>query len=310
MEPESTASARPPAIRRPFRFGFITVPFGGGARWADTARRAEQAGYSTLLMPDTTGPLASPMPSLAVAAASTTTLHVGTWVLVNDFRNPVLLAREAATLDLLTDGRFELGMGAGRPDNDYPSFGLTLDSGGVRVSRLAESVRIIDRLLRGETVSAEGTHYTIRGATLHPVPARKPPILLAAGGRRAMELAGSVADIVAIGTGSHEQLGQQLEWLRSGAGARFPEIELASAFFPVPEGDERAREATRAFLGRLGMDLDSWLAVRPPNLLVGSIDGMVEQLEAVRERYGITYVASSAELATAFAPVIARLAGR
>jgi alkanesulfonate monooxygenase SsuD/methylene tetrahydromethanopterin reductase-like flavin-dependent oxidoreductase (luciferase family) len=163
---------RPPATRRPFRFGLITAMAGSAAEWAATARRAEAAGYSTLLMPDTTGPTLSPMPALAIAAASTTTLHVGNWVLVNDFRNPVLLAREAATLDLLTHGRFELGLGAGRPDNDYGSFGLELESGGVRVSRLAESLRIIDGLLRGERVTATGTHYSVRDAVLFPRPAR------------------------------------------------------------------------------------------------------------------------------------------
>jgi probable F420-dependent oxidoreductase len=283
---------------------------GSAAEWAATARRAEAAGYSTLLMPDTTGPTLSPMPALAIAAASTTTLHVGNWVLVNDFRNPVLLAREAATLDLLTDGRFELGLGAGRPDNDYGSFGLELESGGVRVSRLAESVRIIDGLLRGERVTATGPHYSIRDAVLFPRPARKPPVLLAAGGRRALELAGSVADIVATGFGSREHISQQLGWLSAAAGARFPQIELSSAFFPLPEGDERTRQATAAFLRRLGADLDTMVAARPPNLLMGSTAAMVEQLEAVRETFGITYVATSRDLLDAFAPVVAKLANR
>jgi hypothetical protein len=119
-----------------------------------------------------------------------------------------------------------------------------------------------------------------------------------------------VADIVAIGSGSREHLSQQLGWLSAAAGDRFPRIELSSAFFPLPEGDDRARQATAAFLRRLGADLDTWMAARPANLLMGSTAAMVEQLEAVRETFGITYAATSQDLMDAFAPVVAQLANR
>src|ERR1700674_2454103 len=131
---------------RPFRFGLVAPQARDAAEWKSIASRAEALGYSTLLLPDTTGPILAPFAALGVAAASTTTLHVGNWVLANDFRNPVLMAREAATLDLLSDGRFELGLGAGRDDNDYASLGMQPASGGVRLRKLGETLQIIRKL--------------------------------------------------------------------------------------------------------------------------------------------------------------------
>jgi probable F420-dependent oxidoreductase len=309
-ETQRAGSAPPRAPRHPFRFGLLAARASGAAEWTALARRAEAAGYSTLLAPDTTGPTLAPLPALAVAAACTTTLHVGTWVLVADFRNPVLVAREAATLDLLSEGRFELGMGAGREDNDYAGLGITLESGGVRVRRLAEAVRIIDPLLRGERVTASGAHYSVRDAAVLPPPLRRPPILLAAGGRRALELAGAEADIVALGSMARQQLTDQLGWLSAAAGDRFAQIELALTFFVLPENDERARQVTTAILGAFGLDLEAMIAAGAPNLLRGSPAAMAEQLEAVRETFGISYVATGTHVTDAIAPVIAQLAGR
>src|SRR5438270_13397743 len=150
--------------QHPFRFGLAAGQMNTAEEWTALARQAEAVGYSTLLVADWIGPLLSPFSALAVAAASTTRLNVGTWVLANDFRNPVLVAREAATLALLTEGRFELGLGAGRTDNGYASLGVRADPGGVRLRRLAESVRIIRSLFRGETATVAGEHYSITGA--------------------------------------------------------------------------------------------------------------------------------------------------
>jgi len=127
------------ATNRAFRFGVMAPQAASGEEWVERARRFESLGFSTLLMPDTLGPTLAPMPALAAAAAATRSLRVGTYVLANDMRNPVLLARETATLDLVSNGRFELGLGAGRPgaEEDNRKLGIPWESAGTRVSRLA-----------------------------------------------------------------------------------------------------------------------------------------------------------------------------
>jgi probable F420-dependent oxidoreductase len=295
----------------PFRFGITAAQAVSAEGWKATARQAEAAGYSTLLIADWIGPLLSPMPALAVAGASTDRLHVGTWVLANDFRNPVLVAREAATLDLLTEGRFELGLGAGRTDNGYTSLGIQPESGGVRVRRLAESVHVIKTLLRGETATVKGEHYTVAAAPVYPPVRHQVPILLAAGGRKSIELAGREADIVAVGGAwSADVLSEQLGWMRAAAGERFPEIELGMRFWVLPEGDARAWQAAAAIMKSFGTDPEALIAAGAPSVLTGSPAAMVEQLEARREAFGLSYVVVDGVSVDAFAPAVAGLAGR
>src|ERR1044071_1820829 len=149
--------------KRPFRFGVVTGQARSAEEWIAKARRAESLGFSSFLIPDTLGQTFAPLPALAIAAAATHSIHLGTYVLANDHRNPVLLARECATLDFLSGGRFELGLGAGRPgiEGDYRKLGIPLESGGVRVERLAEALGIMKRLFAGETVDHEGKHYKV-----------------------------------------------------------------------------------------------------------------------------------------------------
>jgi probable F420-dependent oxidoreductase len=221
------------------------------------------------------------------------------------------VAREAATLDLLTEGRFELGLGAGRTDNGYESLGISPDSGGVRVRRLAESIRLIKSLLRGETVTSSGEHYAVAGAAVHPPVRHQLPILLAAGGRRAIELAGREADIVAIGTSSAERLSEQLGWMRAAAGERFPHIELGMRFWVLPDGDSRAWQVAAAIMtGFFGTDLETMIAAGAPGVLTGSPAAMAEQLEERRAAFGLSYVIVDGDSMEAFTPVVARLAGR
>jgi alkanesulfonate monooxygenase SsuD/methylene tetrahydromethanopterin reductase-like flavin-dependent oxidoreductase (luciferase family) len=181
-------------------------------------------------------------------------------------------AREAATLDLLTEGRFELGLGAGRTDNGYASLGVRPDPGGVRVRRV--------------------------------------PLLLAAGGRRAIELAGREADIVAIGARSGSALAEQLEWMRAAAGERYPRIELGMRFWVLPDGDEQARRVGTATLRGTGVDLDEMIRAGAPGVVMGSPAGMADQLEERRASFGLSYVVVNAEVMDTFAPVVERLAGR
>ncbi|WP_280251335.1 LLM class flavin-dependent oxidoreductase [Nocardia abscessus] len=276
---------------RLFRFGVVAISAAGGKEWTATAQRAEDAGFSALLVPDLPPPVPAPLTALAFAAAATTRLEVGTWVLANDFRNPVVVAREAATLDLLSGGRFRLGLGAGQPANGYGDLGVTVESGAIRVERLAESVRIVNALFRGERVHLTGTHYASAGAELLPPPRRKVPLLIAAGGRRATELAAAEADTVACSTFSQAQLARQLEWLKNAAGDRFPHLELALRFSTPSStiGPPMPDEA--------------------PNLLAGAPDEVADQLRRLRDRFGISYVVLDEIAARQLAPVVSRLAG-
>ncbi len=297
---------------KPFRFGVVAAQARTAAEWKTTASRLEAAGYSSLLLPDTHGPILAPFSALATAAAVTTRLHVGNWVLANDLRNPVLVAREAATLAFLSDGRLELGFGAGRGDLDYASLGLSsgVESGGVRLSRLAESLEIMRRLFAGETLTFHGEHYSVTNATLYPTLARPVPILMAASGPRALTIAGQHADIVALGSGSNAQWVQQIDRLKAVAGARFEQIELASIVWFVPEGNAAARRAAEAMIQRLsGASLDTLLASNAPTVVSGSVDNMIEQLQERRARLGLSYVVSGAQTADWLVPVVQRLAG-
>jgi len=161
---------------RPFRFGVVAAQARSGEEWAEKARRVEALGYATLVIPDNIQYTLAALPALAVAAAATRTLRVGTYVLANDYRNPVMLAKEAATLDLLSGGRFELGIGAGRPTAAAESrmLGIPFEAGGVRLERLVASLAIIKPLLAGQRATAAGPHYAAADAEVSPSPCSSP----------------------------------------------------------------------------------------------------------------------------------------
>ncbi|MEO5953821.1 MAG: TIGR03621 family F420-dependent LLM class oxidoreductase, partial [Chloroflexia bacterium] len=188
------------ANKRLFRFGVVSASTESRKDWVELARKAEDLGYSTFLLPDHfVNPLAA-VPALSVAAAATTTLRVGSFVFDNDFRHPAMLAKEAATLDLLSDGRFEIGIGAGWHGPEYEQTGIPFDPPGVRVGRLEEAVAIIKKFFTGEPVTFAGNHYTINGLVGLPTSVQRPhpPIFLAGGGKRVLSLAGREADIVGL----------------------------------------------------------------------------------------------------------------
>jgi probable F420-dependent oxidoreductase len=299
------------ATQRPFRFGIVTSQVRSADEWVAKARRIESLGYSTMLLPDTAGPTLSPIPALAVAAAATRTLRVGPYVLANDFRNPVLLARESATLDLLSNGRFELGLGAGRPhaDEDYGKLGIQFDSGGVRVDRLTEALGIVKGLLAGERVTTAGRHYAVTDAEIFPRPVQqpRPPILVAASGRRLLALAAREADIVAVAGRPDESepaIKEKIDWVREAAGDRFDQIELNVNLMAV------GREAHPQALRFLGVDADQLMRSGSPFVLMGTVDRMCDDLLARRERLGVSYVLVGEFFMEALAPVVERLAGR
>ncbi len=298
-------------MTHPFRFGVVAGFARTGEEWAQNARRVESLGYSTLVIPDNMRYTLAPIPALAAAAAATRTLRVGPYVLANDFRNPVMLAKDAATVDFLSGGRLELGLGAGRPDaaGENRMLGLPFDRGGVRVSRLAESLALLKRLLGGETASAEGPYYTPSEAQVSPPPVQKPhpPILVAGSGRRLLSIAACEADMVAFGiapTETEEGAAEKVSWVREAAGARFDRLELNLNLMAV--GDR----VPRFISGQMGLDAARLAAGGSVAAVTGSTEEMCETLLRRRERLGFSYLLVADELMDTLAPVVERLAGR
>jgi probable F420-dependent oxidoreductase len=309
---------------KPFRFGVNVRTAGSYGEWADKARKAEALGYAVLLVPDHLADLFAPMLGLMAAAAATTRLRVGTGVLNNDFRHPVLVAREAATLDVLSGGRLELGLGAGHMQSEYEQAGLAFDSGATRVERLAESVVLVKRLLEGEGVTFAGRHYRVTGHAIHPRPVQRPrpPIFIGGNAPRLLSVAAREADIVGF-TGIMFRRGarevdvsdfratvvdERVQLVRDTAGDRFQQLELNALVQRVIVTDDRRKEAA-ALTGPISqLTQDEILA--SPYVLIGTVDQIVADLEARRERWGISYVMTHEAFMDALAPVVARLAGR
>jgi probable F420-dependent oxidoreductase len=295
---------------RSFRFGIVAALARSGDEWAEKARRIESLGFSTMVVPDNIERSLAPFPALAVAAAATRTLRIGTYVLANDYRHPVLLAKEAASLDLLSNGRFELGIGAGRASAaaDAGMLGLTFDPGGVRVARLAEALSIIKPLLAGQRVTVSGTYYRATGAGTSPLPVQQPlPILVAATQRRLLALAAREADIIALGLqpqAAETDVAPLIEWIRSAAGERFGTLEINLNLMAV------AGQVPRYLAMTLGAAAEQLARSDAIPVLKGTTDDMCEQLIARRENFAISYVVVGEELMAALAPVVARLAGK
>jgi probable F420-dependent oxidoreductase len=310
---------------RPFRFG-VSVRHGQSrAEWMEKARKVEALGYAILTVPDHLTDLVAPLPALVSAAEATKTLRIGTNVLNNDLRHPVLVAREAATVDLLTDGRFELGLGAGSIKSEYDEAGFSFDPGGTRVERLAESVSIIKSLLNGEQVTFAGRHYRVTGHTLAPPAAQKPrpPVLIGGNGRRLLALAARKADIVGFsgltfrhgGAAPPDLSGwllagvdERVRLVREAAGeARYARLELNALVQLVVVTDDRRQAAEELASRWTQLTPDEFL--QSPYALIGTIEQMVEDLQAYRSRWGISYYVVHEAHMDAFAPVVADLAG-
>ena len=285
---------------RPIRFGFQAT----GDHLADiaaTAQRAEAAGFDTLCVADHVPSGLSPMLALATAAAATERIRLGTMVLNNDMRNPVQLAWEAATLDRLSGGRFELGLGAGHTPAEYAATGIGLGSAAVRKRRLMESVEVLKALLAGETVTHSGEFFTLDGATAEVDVAGRVPILVGGNGARLLEHAGRFADIVGLqGMGrtladghrhevnwTIEHLEAQIDQVRAGAGDRFGDVEL-SALVQLVAVTNDAAGVLEPLVDRVdGLTMDA--AAAAPYLLVGTEAEIVDKVKRCRDQWGITY---------------------
>jgi probable F420-dependent oxidoreductase len=311
--------------RHPFRFAaqLSKAPDGTARGWAAQARQAEDLGYSALLMPDHFGDQLAPGPALAAAAAATTTLRVGSLVFGNDYRNPFVLAKEAATLDVLSEGRFEMSLGAGWMKTDYEEAGITYDAPRVRVERFEEAVQVVQGLLRSDgPFSFDGDYYQVHGHSLLPRPVQQPgpPLILGGGGRRVLSFAARHADIVSInanlsdGTGgpetapdmSPERTRQKVAWVKEAAGPRFEELALNAliGFVLVTDDAPAIGEAMASHFG-----IDPGEALHVPAVLLGTLDEMVEELLWRRQEYGITYWSIESDAWADLAPVVQKLSG-
>jgi probable F420-dependent oxidoreductase len=307
---------------RRFRFGIqLSQPL-AGSTWQDTARRVEELGYSTLFVPDHFGDQLAPIAALSVAAEATSTLNVGALVFDNDYRHPVTLATEMATLDLLSSGRVEFGLGAGWMLTDYEQSGMTYDSPAVRVDRFEEGLAVIRGLFGPEPVTFAGEHYTVTGLNGLPKPSRPggPPVIIGGGGKRVLSIAAREADIVgvnpnlrsgAIGTDTVADamaavVDEKIQWVRDAAGDRFDDLELnmLSFFSAITDDPTSLAEGVGSMFGASADEV-----LETPSVVVGTRDGIAELLEARRERWGFSYYVFQGDSAEAMAPVVAELTG-
>jgi probable F420-dependent oxidoreductase len=282
----------------------------------------ESLGYSTLSIPDHFGDQLGPIAALMAAADATTTLRVGSLVFDNDYRHPVVLAKEAATLDLLSDGRLDFGLGAGWLASDYEQAGIPFDPPGIRIDRMAEALAIIKSFFAGGSVSFSGAYYKVDGIEAWPAAVQKPhpPIVLGGGGRRMLALAAREGDIVNVNykldegrvnrklvrTGFAEATDEKLAWIKEAAGDRLSQIELGVTIFVANVTVDRDVVAGAMAAG-LGAEPKDVLDM--PHFLIGTTEQIVEDLVARRDRYGISYVVVPGEAAESLAPVVERLTG-
>jgi probable F420-dependent oxidoreductase len=309
---------------KPFRFGIHVRDAASRAEWVDKARKVEDLGYASLTLPDHLSGMLAPIPAVVSAAEATKRLRVGTNVLNNDLRHPVMVAREAATVDLLTDGRLDLGLGAGHMQSEYDQAGLRFDPGATRVERLGEAVTIIKSLLRGEQVTFAGRHYRVAGHTIHPLPVQRPhpPILIGGNGRRILTLAAKEADIVGLSGitfragGTEPDLSawktaavdERVRLVREAAGDRYDRLELNVLVQRVIVTDNPRGAAEE--LAKRWTQLSVEEILEAPYALIGTVDHLVDELQKRRERWGISYYVTFEQYMDALAPVVARLTGR
>jgi probable F420-dependent oxidoreductase len=315
---------------RPFRFGVHTSDAKTGDDWAGAARRYETLGFSTLLLRDHFDQQLAPIVAMTAAACATQTLRVGCLVFANDYRHPLVLAKELTTLDRLSGGRVEIGLGAGWMASDYLQAGISFDAPRDRVSRLEEAVRVMKAFFAGDPVDFAGHYYTVAKDEMYPptVQQPRPPILLVAGGPRMTRFAAAEADIVAINpaTKSNEAWAEQnladasadavdrkLKTIREAAGDRYQDIELQIVVpFVVPTDD---RDATaRAIADSLpsddpSLDLSAETVLASPYVLIGTEDQICDTLVERRERWGLSYYVFNDDSIDAVAPIVARLTG-
>ena len=314
-------------MSRPFRFSVSGGEPMTATALADRARKAEALGYSAYVLSDHLLNSLAPNVALAAVATATERLRIGHFVLNNDLRHPTVLHQELATLDVLSEGRLEIGIGAGWNEPEYKGSGIPFEAVPRRVSRLEESIAVLKGLFGAEPFSFKGTHYAITEMNGRPKPVQQPhpPFLIGGGGQRVLRLAGREAQIVGLAPRIGQTTGgfrsctfaatrEKIGWIRDAAGPRFGEIELNTypAFRPASVTND-PRKAAEELLTRLNERAPSGLTVDElldsPHVLIGTVDGLVEKFTRLRDELGISYIMVGSGMDD-FAPVVARLAGR
>lgn len=307
-------------MTRPFRFGVQNRTLGPRDAWLETLRRIEAAGFDTYVLMDHFVRGLDPIAGLGAAATATTTLRLGTMVVSNDFRHPAVLAKAMATVDVLSGGRVEIGIGAGWLREEYDQAGIPFDRPGTRIDRMVEAVHLMKRAFTEERMTFEGEHYRTEALDLVPKPVQQPypPFVIGGGSKRILSVAAREANVVNITTrampdGSKdvadmtpERLDTKIGWVRDAAGDRFDEIELASTVSDVIVTDDRMGEASR-MAKSFGVTAEDVLA--SPHALIGTVEQMAEDLHERRERYGFSCFVVREGDEEKVAPIVARLAG-
>ena len=316
--------------KRPFRFGVHTSDAETGEQWAAAARRYESSGFSTLLLRDHFDRQLAPLVAMTAAACATDTLRVGCLVFANDYRHPLVLAKELATLDRLSGGRVEVGLGAGWMGSDYAQAGMAFDAPGDRVSRMQEAIHLFKGFFAGGPVSSAGRHYNIDGHEMYPpvVQAPCPPLLIVAGGPRMTRFAAAEADIIAINPAtksneawaeqnladaSAEAVDRKIGAIREAAGDRYDDIEIQIVVPFIVITDDREGTA-QAIAGALpstdpAVDLSAASILSSPYVLIGTEDQICATLTERRERWDISYYVFNDDSVDAASPIVARLRG-
>lgn len=331
----TAAAAEPAVTQRKFRFaaGGEGNPEEGGARkFLELAKRAEECGYDTFMIPDHLGPQIGPIAALGALAVATDKIRIGTSVLANGFRHPAVLAKDAATIDVLSKGRLELGLGAGWIKDEFESAGIEYETPGRRIEKLDEALTILDVLLRGQECTFEGKYYRIRGLKGSPRPRQgpRPPLAVGGGGPKMLRLAAKHADIISVvpvttkeGKGllsgiTIEKTIEKVNLLREAAGDRFDSIELNWTITAIVITDDREKTAEMALAALAkgmhpNLEVDVQLTVedilRSPYVAIGTFDEIAEQIREVRRLTSMSYVGVFPTQMDAFAPVIPLLRG-
>ena len=306
---------------RPFRFGIQLATATSGDDWSEQARKAEGLGYDTLFMPDHFGDQLAPVPALMAAADATTDLKVGALVFDNDYKHPVVLAKELATIDVLSGGRLIAGIGAGWMQSDYDQSGIPMDPPGVRVTRMEEGIAVLKGCFAEGAFSFEGEHYTITGYGSFPKPTQSPlPLLIGGGAKRVLSIAAREAQIVGINPSIHSgrvdaaaaqngaaaETDKKVAWVREAAGDRYDEIEINLLQFAGIVTDDRrgTAEAMAPLFGLPPEELETY-----PHACIGSVDEICESLEMRRERWDASFIVFQGDTMEPLAPVVAKLRG-
>jgi probable F420-dependent oxidoreductase len=322
-------------MSHPFRFGVQSYTATSGDHWRSQARRAEELGFSAFHLADHVigpGPALAAMnhpvqdvaaiPAMAVAAEATSTIRIGCRVLCVDYRNPVMLAKELATLDFFSGGRLDIGLGAGWLAGEYAAMGVGFDRAGVRLDRLEDTISLLRASFTDGELDIDTPHVHAVGFEAVPKPVQRPmpPLMIGGGSRRVLGIAGREADIVSlnfdnssgkigpagVGSSTAEITAQKIEWIKAGAGERFAdvEIEIGAYFTVVTDQREATLEKMAPMLGLTPEQFGEH-----PHALVGSVDAICDQLQARREAYGISYVTFGSSVVDAVAPIVERLTG-